>query len=94
MQVKVRRRGKIFRVIKGDARKVGIHFFPNKNIPSAIFTLYRLAAQAEMEESNTLGLRLTEEEITLCKFLEVKWELLGSSSANAIVVYNDYIASK
>lgn len=47
-----------------------------------------------MEDSDTLGLNLTEEEITLCKFLEVKWELLGSISINVTVVSKDYIASE
>lgn len=34
-----------------------------------------------MEESDSLGLHFTEEEITLCKFLEVKQELLDSTSS-------------
>lgn len=47
-----------------------------------------------MEESDTVGLNFTKKEITLCKFLEVKWELLDSSSVNVIIIYNNHIASE
>lgn len=91
---KSKKKGSDFQGDKGECWKAGILFFLIKKIPTAIFTLYWLAAQAEMEDSDTLGLNLTEEEITLCKFLEVKWELLGSISINVTVVSKDYIASE
>lgn len=69
MLVQVRRKGKIFRVIKKDARKVIIALFLIKITPLPFSYLTR--AQVEVGANDTLALNPIDD-MMLCKPSEVK----------------------
>lgn len=86
MPVQVRRKSRIFRVIKGDAGKVGkLLFLIKEKIPTVIFLLYQLEHNRNGRERYTGSQFHQEGNHTVCQFLEVKWESLDSSSVNVIV---------
>lgn len=86
MLVQVRRNGKIFRLIKGDARKIRIPFFLIKIIPTAIFIPYWSGVHVEMEDNNT-WVSISPMRILHCTSSQkLKGRVIGQQFSKCIVI--------